>query len=132
MRYERQCANALAVSRFLEAHAKVVRVFYPGLENHPQHLLAKRQMQDFGSVVSFELEGPGGSRFADALQLFATTPSVGSTESLVMPPALLGGQDLPVPQRGASWIGPGTVRLAIGVEDAADLIADLAQALDLT
>jgi cystathionine beta-lyase/cystathionine gamma-synthase len=133
LRYERQCANALAVSRFLETHPKVSRVFYPGLETHPQHLLAKRQMRDFGSVVSFELTAPSaGSRFADALKFFSITPSIGSTESLVMPPALLGGQDIPAAQRAASLIGARTVRLSIGIEAVADLIADLAQALDLT
>jgi cystathionine beta-lyase/cystathionine gamma-synthase len=134
LRYERQCANALAVSRFLRDHPGVKRVFFPGLETHPQHLLAKRQMRDFGSVVSFELDGgPGrGGRFADALRLFSITPSVGSTESLVMPPQLLGGQEFTPAQREASLIGAGTVRLSIGIEDAADLLADLAQALDLS
>jgi cystathionine beta-lyase/cystathionine gamma-synthase len=133
LRYERQCANAIAVSRFLLGHPKVKRVFYPGLESHPQHLLAKRQMQDFGSVVSFELEGDfqDGARFADALKLFSITSSVGSSESLVMPPQLLGGQDYTAEQRAASLIGRGTVRLSIGIEDAGDLIADLAQALEL-
>jgi cystathionine beta-lyase/cystathionine gamma-synthase len=132
LRYERQCANALAVSRFLNDHPKIKRVFFPGLESHPQHLLAKRQMQDFGSVVSFELDGgyEEGNRFAEALQFFSITPSVGSTESLVMPPQLLGGQEYTAAQREASLIARGTVRLSIGVEDAADLIADLAQALD--
>ena len=133
LRYERQCANAIAVSRFLLDHPKVKRVFYPGLESHPQHLLAKRQMQDFGSVVSFELQGDfqDGARFADALKLFSITSSVGSSESLVMPPQLLGGQDYTAEQRAASLIGRGTVRLSIGIEDAGDLIADLAQALEL-
>ncbi len=132
LRYERQCANALAVSRFLQDHPRVNRVFFPGLKTHPQHSLAKRQMKDFGSVVSFELDGgyEEGNRFAEALQLFSITPSVGSTESLVMPPQLLGGQEYTASQREASLIGRGTVRLSIGVEDAADLLADLAQALD--
>jgi len=132
LRYERQCANALAVSRFLHDHPKVKRVFYPGLESHPQHLLTKRQMRDFGSVVSFELDGgvDHGSRFADSLRYFSITPSLGSTESLVMPPLLLGGQEYTAAQREASLIGGGTVRLSIGIEDAADLIADLGQALD--
>jgi cystathionine beta-lyase/cystathionine gamma-synthase len=131
LRYERQCANALAVSRFLHGHPRVRRVFFPGLESHPQHALAKRQMSDFGSVVSFEMEGgyEEGNRFADALEFFSITSSVGSTESLVMPPQLLGGQEYTAAQREASLIGRGTVRLAIGVEDASDLIADLTQAL---
>ena len=132
LRYERQCANAMAVSRFLAGHPRVKRVFYPGLESHPQHELAKRQMQDFGTVVSLELEGGGkeGSRFAEALEFFSIAASLGSTESLVVPPALLGGQEYTPAQRAVSLIDRGTVRLSIGIEDAADLIADLSQALD--
>jgi cystathionine beta-lyase/cystathionine gamma-synthase len=131
LRYERECANALEVARFLHGHARVRRVFHPGLETHPQHLLAKRQMKDFGSIVSFELDGgiDAGNRFAEALNLFSITSSVGSTESLVMPPQLLGGQAFTPAQRAASLIGPGTVRLSIGIEEARDLIADLTQAL---
>ena len=132
LRYERQCANAFAVSRFLHEHPRVKRVFFPGLESHPQHLLAKRQMRDFGSVVSFEMDGglAQGNRFAEALQYFSIASSVGSTESLVMPPQLLGGQEYTAAQQDASLIGPGTVRLSIGVEDAPDLIRDLGQALE--
>jgi cystathionine beta-lyase/cystathionine gamma-synthase len=131
LRYERQCANALAVAEFLARHAAVVRVHYPGLPGHPQHQLARRQMSDFGAVVSFQLDGAleQGARFADALQLFSMTPSVGSTESLVMPPQLLAGGDYTPEQRAASQVGPGTVRLSIGIEDAQDLIQDLDQAL---
>jgi cystathionine beta-lyase/cystathionine gamma-synthase len=132
LRYERQCANAMAVSRFLAGHPRVKRVFYPGLESHPQHELAKRQMQDFGTVVSLELEGGGkeDSRFAEALKFFSIAASLGSTESLVVPPALLGGQEYTPAQRAVSLIDRGTVRLSIGIEDAEDLIADLSQALD--
>jgi len=137
LRYERQCANALAVSRFLDAHPRVKRVFYPGLPSHPQHALAARQMSDFGAVVSFELDGaaaPGGfeegNRFAEGLEYFSITSSLGSCESLVVPPQLLGGQEYTREQRAASLIGNGTVRLSIGIEDAEDLIADLSQALD--
>ena len=132
LRYERQCANALAVSRFLRDHAKVKRVFYPGLESHPQHQLAARQMSDFGAVVSFELQGgyDEGNRFAAALELFSIAASVGSTESLVLPALLLGGQDYTPEQRAASLISPGTVRLSIGIENAQDLLIDLTQALD--
>jgi cystathionine beta-lyase/cystathionine gamma-synthase len=88
-------------------------------------------MKDFGSIVSFELAGgyEEGNRFAEALEFFSITSSVGSTESLVMPPQLLGGQDYTAAQRAASLIGHGTVRLSIGIEDASDLIADLGQAL---
>ena len=132
LRYERQCANALAVSRFLRDHAKVKRIYYPGLDSHPQHDLAARQMSDFGAVVSFEMRGgyKEGNRFAGALELFSIAASVGSTESLVLPAQLLGGQEYTPEQRAASLIGPGTVRLSIGVEDAQDLICDLTRALD--
>ncbi len=132
LRYQRECANALEVSRFLSQHPRVKRVFHPGLETHPQHGLAKRQMSDFGSIVSFDLAGgiDEGNRFAKALKLFSITSSVGSTESLVMPPQLLGGQEFTAAQRAASLIGPGTVRLSIGIEEAPALIADLTQALE--
>ena len=132
LRYERQCANASAVSRFLEGHPRVKRVFYPGLESHPQHALAKRQMKDFGTVVSFELDGGSreGNRFAESLEFFSIAASLGSTESLVVPPQLMGGQEYTAEQRGSSLIGPGTLRLSIGIEEAEDLIADLSQALE--
>jgi cystathionine beta-lyase/cystathionine gamma-synthase len=132
LRYQRQCENALKVSEFLKAHPKVKRVHYPGLSDHPQHALARKQMKDFGAVVSLELNGgyKEGGKFADALEYFAMTPSVGSTESLVMPPQLLGGGELSPEQRAASLITPGTVRLSIGIEDAGDLIEDLKRALD--
>ena len=132
LRYERQCANALAASRFLQGHPRVKRVHHPGLESHPQHALARRQMRDFGTVVSFELDGgfEQGARFAEALQYFAISASVGSAESLVMPPQLLAGNEYTAAQRAASLITHGTVRLSIGLEDAADLVEDLGQALD--
>jgi cystathionine beta-lyase/cystathionine gamma-synthase len=132
LRYERQCANALAVSRFLQGHPRVKRVFYPGLETHPQHALARRQMSDFGAVVSFDLNSghKEANRFAEALEYFSIASSLGSAESLVVPPALLGGQEYTAEQRAASMIDRGTVRLSIGIEDADDLISDLTQALD--
>jgi cystathionine beta-lyase/cystathionine gamma-synthase len=132
LRYERQCSNALAVSTFLKDHPRVRKVFYPGLDGHPQHLLARRQMRDFGTVVTFELDGgfEQGARFAEALQLFSMSASVGSAESLVMPPQLLASPEYTPEQRAASLITRGTVRLSIGLEDAGDLIEDLGQALE--
>jgi cystathionine beta-lyase/cystathionine gamma-synthase len=132
LRYERQCANAAAVSRFLADHPRVKRVFYPGLESHPQHALAKLQMKDFGTVVSFELDGGTreGNRFAESLEFFSIAASLGSTESLVVPPPLMGGQEYTPEQRESSLIGRGPVRLSIGIEEAEDLISDLSQALD--
>ena len=132
LRYERQCANALAASLFLESHPRVKSVHYPGLGSHPQHPLARRQMSDFGTVVTLELDGgfEEGARFAEALQYFSISASVGSTESLVMPPQLLASHEYTAEQRAASLVSPGTVRLSIGLEDATDLIQDLSQALD--
>src|ERR1700734_2061205 len=132
LRYERQCATALALSLFLESHPRVKRVHYPGLGSHPQHQLARRQMSDFGTVVTIELDGgfEQGARFAEALQFFSISASVGSTESLVMPPQLLAGNEYTAEQRAASGITRGTVRLSIGLEDAEDLIQDLGQALE--
>jgi cystathionine gamma-lyase len=132
LRYERQCANALAVGEFLQNHPRVKRVHYPGLASHPQHLLAAKQMKDFGSVVSVDLDGGYAEcgRFAEQLQFFSIAASVGSTESLVMPPQLLFSSGYTPEQRAVSLVGKGTVRLSIGVEDAADLIDDLSQSLD--
>jgi len=132
VRYERQCANALAVSEFLRQDPRVKRVHYPGLPTHPQHALARRQMKDFGTVVSIELEGgyKEGGRFAESLELFSIAASVGSTESLVMPPQLLHSGEYTAEQRVKSLVGKGTVRLSIGLEDETDLKNDLAQALD--
>jgi cystathionine beta-lyase/cystathionine gamma-synthase len=131
LRYERQCANALAVSEFLLRHPRVKAVHYPGLPGHPQHALAQRQMKDFGAVVSIELDGGNAecARFAESLELFSIAASVGSTESLVLPAPLLHGGDYTPEQRAKSLVGKGTVRLSIGVEDASDLIDDLTQAL---
>jgi len=132
LRYERQCATALRIAELLAAHPRVRRVHHPGLETHPGHRLAREQMSDFGAVVSFDLAGgvAEGDRFADALQYFSISASVGSTESLVMPPRLLGGFEVAGALRAATLVNPGTVRLSIGIEDAADLIADLERALE--
>jgi cystathionine beta-lyase/cystathionine gamma-synthase len=132
LRYERQCANALSVSEFLLQDPRVKRVHYPGLASHPQHALARRQMKDFGTVVTIELDGgyKEGGRFAECLELFSIAASVGSTESLVMPPQLLHGGDYTAEQRAQSLVGKGTVRLSIGLEDVEDLKDDLLQALD--
>lgn len=132
LRYEAQCATALEVARFLAQHPKVERVHYAGLPSHPRHALAARQMQHFGTVVSFDLRAgrAAGDRFADALQLFAIAASMGSPESLVIPPGLMGPHDLPPELSALSGLAPGTIRLSMGLEDAQDLIADLAQAAD--
>jgi cystathionine beta-lyase/cystathionine gamma-synthase len=131
MRYSVQSATTLRVARFLAAQPAVQRVYYPGLDSHPRRALAALQMREPGAVVSFDLEGGGeaGRRFAEALQLFAIAASLGATDSLVLPPQLLTTHGLTAEQLLATGIGEGTVRLAIGLEDADDLLADVGRAL---
>jgi cystathionine beta-lyase/cystathionine gamma-synthase len=131
VRYQAQAASASAMAQLLAAHPAVARVHYPGLPTHPQHALAARQMRDFGSIVSFDLEGgeAAARRFADALELFALTPSLGSGESLIVTAHIMGARELDAGQQRLSGITPGTVRLSIGLEDTDDLIEDVSRAL---
>jgi cystathionine beta-lyase/cystathionine gamma-synthase len=131
VRYGAQCASALTIAQLLARHPAVARVHYPGLPSHPQHALAARQMQDFGTIVSFDLVGgePAARRFADSLELFALAASLGSGESLVVTPQMLLGRDLNAEQQHLSGITSGTVRLSIGLEDIDDLRADVTRAL---
>jgi cystathionine beta-lyase/cystathionine gamma-synthase len=134
LRYRAQCSSALQVAELLAGHPAVARVHYPGLASHPQHALAARQMQDFGAIVSFDLNGgaPAARRFADALKLFALAASLGSGESLVATVATLGRGELNAEQQRSAALSDGTIRLSIGLEDVADLLADVRQALDVT
>jgi cystathionine beta-lyase/cystathionine gamma-synthase len=131
LRYERQCANALHVARFLEGHPRVASVSYPGLPSHPHYQLAQRQMHDGGAIVSVELqeEGVAPTSFANALKLFAISASVGSTESLVQPGQLMKPRDLNPAEQQWAAVTDRTMRLSIGIEDAEDLVADLQKAL---
>jgi cystathionine beta-lyase/cystathionine gamma-synthase len=131
LRYERQCANAMQVAQFLETHPNVASVTYPGLSSHPQYQLAQRQMQDFGTIVSIELQDSdvAPAAFANALKLFAISASVGSTESLIQPGQLMRPRDLSEAEQKWAAVSDRTMRLSIGIEDAEDLIADLDQAL---
>lgn len=132
VRYQAQCASAARIAAFLAAHPAVERVHYPGLPTHPQHALAARQMRDFGSIVSFDLKGgeAAARRLADALQLFALAASLGSSESLVLTPGLMGARDLSAEQQKLAGVSAGTVRLSIGLEDLDDLLEDLGRALE--
>ncbi len=131
LRMERHCANAAAVAAWLERHPKVARVHYPGLASHPQHALAKRQMHGFGGMVTAILKGTlvDSRRFLERCRIFALAESLGGVESLIEHPAIMTHASLPPETRAALGIGDGLVRLSVGVEDEADLIADLAQAL---
>jgi cystathionine beta-lyase/cystathionine gamma-synthase len=131
VRYQAQSASAMKIAELLAAHPAVARVHYPGLATHPQHSLARAQMRDFGSIVSFDLKAgaDAGGKFADALELFALAASLGSTESLVVAPQMMGGRDLTADQQKLSGVTEGTVRLSIGLEDLDDLVEDVKQAL---
>ncbi|MBM4210188.1 MAG: PLP-dependent transferase, partial [Gammaproteobacteria bacterium] len=133
VRYRAQSAAALEIARFLEQHPGCTKVRYPGLESSPKHTLARQQMRDFGTVICFDLKAgyEGGRRFAEALKLFARTPSFGSTESLVMPPQMMQPEDFSAEQLTAAEIGEGTVRLSVGLENVEDLKVDLARALEI-
>jgi cystathionine beta-lyase/cystathionine gamma-synthase len=132
LRYEAQTVAAQLVAEMLAAHPAVEKVHYPGLPTHPQHELARRQMEHFGTVVTLDVRGgdAAAGRFADALQYFSITASLGSTESLVVPPQMMSSRDLTPEQATASGVAEGTVRLSIGLEDVEDLLEDLTQALD--
>ena len=132
LRWDAQCRNALLVAEFLAARPEVSRVRYPGLPTDPGHDLAARQMDGFGTLVTFDLKGglEAGTRFAESLQLFSIAASLGSTESLVVPPALQQPRGLTDEQREWTGINTGTVRLSIGIEDGDVLLEDLRQALE--
>jgi len=131
VRYREQTRAAQRVAEHLAAQPAVARVHYPGLPGHPQAALAKKQMREAGTVVTFDLRqgSEAARRFSEGLRLFALTASLGSTESLVMPPQLVGSRDFTPEQQRQSGLGPGTVRLSIGLEDVDDLLADIDQAL---
>ena len=132
LRMERHCASALKIARWLAGRRDVRAVFYPGLESHPQHELAKRQMTGgFGGMVSLELDRDldGTRRFLERVRLFTLAESLGGVESLLEHPAIMTHASIPPGQRAELGISDSFVRLSVGIEDADDLIADLDQAL---
>jgi cystathionine gamma-synthase len=132
LRVQRQNETALRVARFLESNPRVRRVFYPGLASHPDHAQAARQMSGFGGVISFRLNGDisTGSRFVDACRLATIAPSLGAVETLIEQPAMMSYFELTTEEREAIGIYDDLIRLSVGLEDATDIIADLARALD--
>ncbi len=131
MRVERAQANTLVLARHLERHPKVAWVRYPGLESHPQHDLMKRQMRGGGAVFSFGVKGglEAGKTFINGVKLATLAVSLGGIETLIEHPASMTHAGVPLADRAAAGITDDLVRLAVGCEDAADLVADLDQAL---
>jgi cystathionine beta-lyase/cystathionine gamma-synthase len=131
VRYRAQCASAMKIAELLAASPAVERIHYPGIPTHPQFALANAQMKEFGTIVACDFRGgaQAGNRFAESLELFALTASLGSTESLVVAPQMMRGRDLTPEQLRMSAVSVGTVRLSIGLEDLDDLIEDITQAL---
>ena len=132
VRVERHNHNALALARFLESHPKVDRVNYPGLESHPQHELARRQMSGFTGLLSVELRGnyQSAKRFISSLKLVAYAVSLGGFESLVVHPAAMWSKHLSPDQLHSMGVSESLVRISVGLEDEGDLINDFAQALE--
>jgi cystathionine beta-lyase/cystathionine gamma-synthase len=131
VRLPRQCETALRVAKYLDKHPKVARVHYPGLKSHPDHELAKKQMRGFGSMLAFDLKGglPAARKFCDRAKLFLLAASLGGVESLIMLPIYGSHYNMSKEELRRAAVEPGTVRVSIGLEDAQDLIDDLAQAL---
>lgn len=131
LRFARHCENAHQVATFLESHPAVEWVRYPGLPSHPQHQLAKRQMQSFGGMIAFELKNgvEGGKQLVNRIQLCSLAVSLGDARTLICHPASTTHLHVSAEVRRQSGITDGLVRLSVGLEDAEDIIADLDQAL---
>jgi len=131
LRMERHCQSALRIAEWLEARPDVKRVIYPGLASHPQHELAKRQMNGFGGIISVEIDGDldRARKVLERTQLFTLAESLGGVESLIEHPAIMTHASIPPEQRAAIGISDTLIRLSVGIEDVSDLISDLDQAL---
>ena len=131
IRMDRQCANALAIARFLEKHPKVAKVMYPGLESFPQHELSRRQATGFGAMLWFEVEGgvQAGKRIMDTVKLCTLAENLGSVETLITHPVTMTHSAVEPAERARVGITDGLVRVSVGLEDVEDLIADLETAL---
>ena len=132
IRMERHCKNAKKVVEFLNKHPKIERVYYPGLETHPGHEIAKKQMKDFGAMISFELKGgfEAGKTLLNNLKLCSLAVSLGDTETLIQHPASMTHSPYTKEEREAAGITDGLVRLSVGLENVEDIIADLEQGLE--
>jgi cystathionine gamma-lyase len=131
LRMERTCANAMTIAEHLQGHPGIDKVIYPGLQSHPQHALAARQMQGFGGIVSVYVKGglAAATRMMERCELFALAESLGGVESLANHPAIMTHASVPIERRQVLGIHDNLVRLSVGIEDVGDLIAELDAAL---
>ena len=130
VRMERHGKSAMLVAKWLNKHRKVAKVYYPGLPSHPQHALAKREMKNFGGMISFDLGSLSNARkFLKRVKLCALAESLGGVESLISHPVTMTHASIPPEQRQKIGVTDGLVRLSVGLEDVEDIIADLKQAL---
>ena len=131
VRMERHAENALEIARYLETHPKIERVIYPGLESHPQHAIARRQMSGFGGMITFFIQGglTEARTFLEKVRIFALAESLGGVESLIEHPAIMTHASIPAENRKQLGIHDNLIRISVGIEDVMDLKADLQQAL---
>ena len=131
VRMERHCSNAIQIANFLESHNSIQRVIYPGLESHPQHEIAKEQMNGFGGMISGEIKGglEGAKKFLERTEIFSLAESLGGVESLIEHPAIMTHASIPPEVREEIGISDGLVRLSVGIEALEDLTDDLEKAL---
>ena len=133
VRMDRHCRNGKAVAQFLKNHPKVGKVYWPGFEDHPNHEVAKKQMKDFGGMISFSLKNDSfqsASDLASSMKVFSLAESLGGVESLIGHPASMTHASIPKEERIKTGITDSLLRLSVGIEDEEDLIADLTQALE--
>lgn len=133
VRMQRHCENGLAVAQFLENHSKVGKVYYPGLKNHTSYSIAKKQMKDFGGMVSFKLKDESKKatfKFLENTRIFTLAESLGGVESLVNHPVTMSHASIPEQERLKIGITDSLIRLSVGIEDIEDLLADLDNALN--
>jgi cystathionine beta-lyase len=132
---ERHCQNGKTIAAYLKNHPKVKKVYWPGFEDHPNHLIAKKQMKDFGGMLSFTLKNDNldaAVKILESFRIFVLAESLGGVESLCGHPATMTHASIPKAEREKVGLSDSLIRLSVGIEDAEDLKNDLADALDKT
>lgn len=134
VRMQRHCENGRKVAEFLKSHPQVDRIFWPGFSDHPNHLIAKKQMRDYGGMISFSLKGNNKEEayeFASSMKVFSLAESLGGVESLISHPASMTHASVPAAEREKAGVSDSLLRLSVGIEDVEDLIDDLKQAFEI-